>query len=79
MAGMAVRRLRGEPIGSGGWGSTRSTFRSRAIASTGYLAEPADLARYLVLVVNELLTGRSCRRMAAQPSKGRLTFITEAV
>jgi len=58
VAGMAVRRLRGEPIGSGGWGSTRSTLRSRAIASTGYLAEPADLARYLALVVNELLTGR---------------------
>jgi len=36
--------------------STRSTLRSRAIASIGYLAGHADLARYLALVVNELLT-----------------------
>jgi len=46
----------GEPVGSGGWDSTRSTLRSRAIASIGYLAGHADLARYLALVVNELLT-----------------------
>ncbi len=65
----------GRARGNGGWSSTRSTFRSRAIASIGYLADHAELA----LVVNELLTGRACHRMAAQPSKCRLTFIAEAV
>ncbi len=78
-AGMVVGRLRGEPIGNGGWSSTRSPLRSRAIASIGYLAGHADLARYLALVVNELLTVSACRPLAAQPSKGHLTFITEAV
>ncbi len=46
----------GEPVGSGGWGSTRSALRSRAIASLGYLPGHADFARHLALVVNELLT-----------------------
>jgi len=57
VGGVAVRlATSGEPVGSGGWGSTRLTLRSRAVASIGYLAGHADLARYLALVVNELLT-----------------------
>jgi len=44
VGGVAVWRLRGSRAGSGGWGSTRSTLRSRAIASIGYLAGHADLA-----------------------------------
>jgi len=79
VGGVAVGRLRERARGNGGWGSTRSTLRSRAIASIGYLADHAALARYLTLVVDELPTGGAFRRMAAQPSKGRLTFITEAV
>jgi len=70
------------PVGGmavGRWGSTRSTFRSRAIASIGYLAEHAALPRYLTLVVDELPTGGAFRRMAAQPSNGRLTSVTAAV
>ena len=79
MGGVAVQRLRGEePKGNGG-ARPDQTLRSRAIASIGYLAEHADLARHLALVVNELLKGRACRRVAAQPTKGHLTFITEAV
>jgi len=35
----------GEPVGSGGWGSTRSTLWSRALASVGYWAEHAAFAR----------------------------------
>ncbi len=41
---------------NGGWSSTRSTLRSRVIASIGYLPEHAGLARHLALVVNELFT-----------------------
>jgi len=55
----------GELRGNGGRNSTRSTLRSRAIASVGYRAEHAALARYLALVVNELLTA------GARPSNGR--------
>ena len=46
----------GGPRGNGGWSSARSTLRSRAIASIGYLPEHAGLARHLALVVNELFT-----------------------
>jgi len=43
----------GELRGNGGRNSARSTLRSRALASVGYRAEHAALARYLALVVNE--------------------------
>ena len=52
--------------GNGG-SSTRSTLRSPAIAFIGYLAEHADLARHLALVVNELLMA------GALPPNGRAT------
>jgi len=51
----------------GGWISTRSSLRSRALASVGYRAEHAALARYLALVVNELITA------GALPPNGRAT------
>jgi len=57
----------GEPVGSGGWGSTRLTLRSRAVASIGCLAGHAELARYLELVVSELLP------VGALPPHGRET------
>ena len=50
-----------------------------AIASIGYLVKYAALALYLALVVDELPTGGAFRRIAAQPTKGRLTFITKTV
>jgi len=60
VGGVAVRlATSGGPRGNGGWGSTRLTLRSRAVASLGYLPGHADLARHLALVVNELLTARA--------------------
>jgi len=59
---VAVRRPREEPSGNGGRNLTRSTLRSRALASVGYRAEHAALARYLALVVNELITAGALPR-----------------
>jgi hypothetical protein len=58
---------RGAGCRYGGWISTRSSLRSRAVASVGYRAEHAALARYLALVVNELITA------GALPPNGRAT------
>ena len=53
---------RGAGCRYGGWISTRSSLRSRAVASVGYRAEHAALARYLALVVNELMTAGALPR-----------------